>query len=1076
MPCRFDFAQLLFPLDGRYRTPLNAASKSTPLGLRRARVPQSGSSRARRAVNLLFRIASRSPSGLRRAILACFISTLCGAIADASTGDIRGLPFSRVYSLEEIGYVPRGSRLRFDSFGRVAVINEGVYAVLNDTAWLNLAVDPEQTAPLPMCDVALAEDGQTYYCGRASWGVAEFGGDGKLHAKSLVPANPPAWTRNATFDNLISTADGVYFASRFGVVFWSFARNEAQIYEHPNVTKIFPVGQKVFISAFGDSLSFIDVAEHAIKRVPGDILDGRRVVQAVALDKTRALLSFPDGAPVVFDGTTASPWNGADNFSGRISAIERLSDGEVALAITGKGVFIIAADGKLRSSLTTPQYHRVSSIASREPGVLWLLNEDSIEKVLYRGGLTSFGGKVGLPVAWPLVARWNDRLFVATVSVLYEAISSNPAEVTRFEPLDRQPPGGVWSIAASGRHMLVGSRTEIFSPELNGSWKSVARLSGLRHLVMVSENVCYAIGHSEIALLEWNGERWTEGAPRIAGLRNPALAHRGGQSVWVEMAGDGVARIFRKDGSLQKTVLQNEPWTKANWVNIGVVNDTVVLSPVHEQRRFFDEKTGDWRERPDLQQLLNRAPRTINRVWSDAAGTLWATSSEGLVRFTPKGTGYDMDLSSFDFINDRYPLIHILDGTDIWVSAGRSLHHVEPGTSPPQDSPPEPVLVSLIDTNRNLELLGSRVQRSAPVRIPFSQNSLAFQFFSGSYAWRRAPVYEFRLNAADPWARLDTGSVLRFPSLHEGDYQLQVRIVGARGGLAEPTGFAFEIHPPWYRTLPAYIVYASLALLATYGVARWSTYLAHRRNRALEQLVRDRTRELESAMRKLNEETRTSATLAERDRLAGEIHDSVQQGLSGAIIQLDTTLTLPAITAALRARLNVVRNMVSYARQEVQHAVWDMHSPLLESNDLGEALSKLATFTASSDLVPTVTINGGPARQLPRTTTHHLLRIAQEATTNAIRHAGARRIGIELTFESDRVELTVSDDGIGFCSDDVLNKSGHFGLRGIRGRVNKLQGELQIESSPGLGTSISVHVPLTPQNHGRRRPQVSHLA
>jgi signal transduction histidine kinase len=227
----------------------------------------------------------------------------------------------------------------------------------------------------------------------------------------------------------------------------------------------------------------------------------------------------------------------------------------------------------------------------------------------------------------------------------------------------------------------------------------------------------------------------------------------------------------------------------------------------------------------------------------------------------------------------------------------------------------------------------------------------------------------------------------------------------------------------------------------------------------LEQIVQERTGELESTMRRLNEETRVTATLAERDRLAVEIHDTVQQGLSGAILQLDTTLKLPAANGDLRQRLNVVRNMVSYARQEVQHAVWDLDSPLLEGNDLGEALRKLTTYTDPSTVVPTVTITGRPV-PLPRFTTHHLLRIAQEATTNAVRHAMPGRITIKLDYDADSVVLTITDDGVGFSPDDALNKSGHFGLRGIRGRASKLGGEFTILSAPESGTSIRVEVPL----------------
>jgi signal transduction histidine kinase len=288
-----------------------------------------------------------------------------------------------------------------------------------------------------------------------------------------------------------------------------------------------------------------------------------------------------------------------------------------------------------------------------------------------------------------------------------------------------------------------------------------------------------------------------------------------------------------------------------------------------------------------------------------------------------------------------------------------------------------------------------------------------------------------------------------------------------------PLDFRFEILPPWHRTGPAYVSYSLLGLLTLMGLARWNGHLARRRYRALEQIVRERTHELESAMKKLNDETRVTATLAERDRLAVEIHDTVQQGLSGAILQLDTTLRLPAASGDMRARLNVVRNMVSYARQEVQHAVWDMDSPLLEGNDLGDALRRLTTFSDSSSVIPTVVISGNPV-PLSRFTTHHLLRIAQEATTNAVRHAKPDRITLELSYDAGSVMLTISDDGTGFCPEEALNKGAHFGLRGIRGRARKLNGEFSIQSAPGAGTSIRVEIPLSEEKPITRHAEASH--
>jgi signal transduction histidine kinase len=147
----------------------------------------------------------------------------------------------------------------------------------------------------------------------------------------------------------------------------------------------------------------------------------------------------------------------------------------------------------------------------------------------------------------------------------------------------------------------------------------------------------------------------------------------------------------------------------------------------------------------------------------------------------------------------------------------------------------------------------------------------------------------------------------------------------------------------------------------------------------------------------------------------------------------------------------------------VQHAVWDMESPLLEGNDLGAALRKLSTLMTSGKVTPRVEVSGDPV-ELPRPATRHLLRIAQEATTNALRHAGAQEIVIHLDYQPGAAGLTIRDDGTGFQPESVLNQAGHFGLRGIRARVRKLRGTLSIISAAGEGTSLQVQVPLSPSH------------
>jgi len=149
-----------------------------------------------------------------------------------------------------------------------------------------------------MAIVAQGSGGRAYYGALASWGVAEFQADGKLHAIPLVPQNPPPWTQSATFDDVIVTKDGVYFASLGGVVFWDANKQRCQFFEMAKASKAFRVGDRVFVSSFEHPLQYLDVANRTVRAVPTASLDGRTdnvVERATELDEHRALVAVQDG-------------------------------------------------------------------------------------------------------------------------------------------------------------------------------------------------------------------------------------------------------------------------------------------------------------------------------------------------------------------------------------------------------------------------------------------------------------------------------------------------------------------------------------------------------------------------------------------------------------------------------------------------------------------------------------------------------------------------------------------------------------------------------------------------------------
>jgi signal transduction histidine kinase len=232
--------------------------------------------------------------------------------------------------------------------------------------------------------------------------------------------------------------------------------------------------------------------------------------------------------------------------------------------------------------------------------------------------------------------------------------------------------------------------------------------------------------------------------------------------------------------------------------------------------------------------------------------------------------------------------------------------------------------------------------------------------------------------------------------------------------------------------------------------------------RTLRRRVEQRTQELKAAMARLQKETETSATLVERDRLAGEIHDSLEQGLSGIMMQLDgvdSKLTEDANGA--RHYLEMARNMVRFSRSEVRHSLWNLESELLSKGDLGAALTEVARQMSSSNRVQVAIQVLGIASQLPPATEHHLLRICQEALNNAFKHADAKNIQITLNYSEKSVQLSIADDGRGFAPGSVLTGTGkHFGLRNLRSRARKIKGRLEVISQPSHGTRVEVNVPL----------------
>ncbi len=268
---------------------------------------------------------------------------------------------------------------------------------------------------------------------------------------------------------------------------------------------------------------------------------------------------------------------------------------------------------------------------------------------------------------------------------------------------------------------------------------------------------------------------------------------------------------------------------------------------------------------------------------------------------------------------------------------------------------------------------------------------------------------------------------------------------GFRVHLPGPEGVRIVARAPWWtaqRLLVALMLMSAVALLGLAG-----TWILRR--------------QVNKQMAIISENLRAEAVGKERDRMARDLHDTLEQQLSGVALQLDgLSDAIRTNPAAADRSLSIARRMLRFTRLEARRSVWDLRSKVLQKEGLVAALRVMAETSAGPTGPVIETQISGQPQPLATAAEFHLLRIAQEALTNAIKHGEARHINLALEYLPDAVRLVVQDDGHGFDPEAKESSPGpHFGLLGMRERASKIGAQLTVLSAAGAGCTVTVQLP-----------------
>jgi signal transduction histidine kinase len=442
---------------------------------------------------------------------------------------------------------------------------------------------------------------------------------------------------------------------------------------------------------------------------------------------------------------------------------------------------------------------------------------------------------------------------------------------------------------------------------------------------------------------------------------------------------------------------------------------------------------------------------TVVGMAQDDGGAWWLATLPGILRFPPgeieRALADSNHVPSYRAFDESDGMVGALvkgywgpvlaksgDGK-IWVATDSGLATIDPRRVPVATPPPVSLEVVRIE-GRELAIVDG-------AELPPETRDLEIDYTSLTFGTPERVRFRYQLEGADPaWREVGDRRRAYYTGLAPGSYRFRVS-ASYGDGLWNEAGAAwsFRVLPAWHATL----WFKGLVILASSGLVAFAVAMVQRgRHARAQQLLRHEY----------------EATMAERARIADDLHDTLLQGFTGVNLQLAAAeLTLPGSPEVAAATLVRIQRLAEESLREARERVWEMRETAAASDDLSTALEAVARDRTAGLPITVVVSASGAAGRLPRAVGDAAFRIGREAIMNVVRHAEASRIEIHLDFREQTFALEVRDDGRGLGSGEA-SKRGHFGIEGMKNRARHQGGRCEVRPRPGGGTIVAVEMPL----------------
>jgi len=738
-----------------------------------------------------------------------------------------------------------------------------------------------------------------------------------------------------------------------------------------------------------------------------------------------------------------------------IKANKLLRDRDGGLWIGTDGLGIVHVKDGMADSFTRAEGLSgdiAGSLFEDREGNIWFGSEKGLDR-FHKLPVTSLSRQQGLPngVTKSVLATRDGSVWVATDDGLARWKDTRPVVYkeqdglpdSRVQSLYQDSDGRLWASTARGLAYLAGDRfvavdgvphTEVYS--ITGDTAGTLWLSGNAGLGRLSagrfvENIPWtALGRHQQAkvLVADRGGVWMSfwidggvlffrdgkveaayttaqglGAGHVAGLRLDAQG-----AVWAATEKGGLSRI--KDGRVSTLSVANGlPCNTIHWSTLDE-DRALWLYTACGLARIAGEDLAAW--------IADPRRRVAPRVWGGADGV-------PLLAMTPA------------YFNP--PVATGPDGK-LWFVSGADVQVIDPGHLPFNALPP-PVRIETLVADQKPYTVGEGL------RLPPLVRDISIEFSALSLVDPKSMQFRYKLEGYDSdWHDTIDRRLASYTNLPPGNYRFRVTASNNDGVWNEEGArLGFSILPAFYQT-PWFRL---ACVLLSFGLA-WGAFHLRLRMR-----VRRLQRQFDAAL---------EARVAERTRIARDLHDTLLQRFHGLLLQFQAASNLlPHRPRESKSVLEGAIDQVAEAITEGRDAVQGLRASVLETNNLALSLRACAEELAKEhDPAPATHIDvRGASRELHPLVRDETFRIASEALRNAFCHAQATRIDVQISYEERQLCVRVRDDGKGIDAEVLRTgrKDGHFGLSGMRERAELVGGQLAVHSAPGQGTVVEFTTP-----------------